>query len=169
MDPIFPDVFTVDYTGEPGRRTFFFQARVGMDSYSYLAEKEQVTVLAAKLTELLLAIDPNDPVQGRAPARDPDLAMLEPEPLWRAGSMAIAYDETSERVAVMAEEMVPDDDDEVEGETARFSLDRDQVRAFVLHALAVVQEGRATCPLCGLPMDPSGHVCPASNGHHPRV
>jgi glutamate synthase domain-containing protein 1 len=41
----------------------------------------------------------------------------------------------------------------------------EQARAFVLHALAVVAEGRPLCQLCGLPIDPSGHICPASNGH----
>ena len=29
----------------------------------------------------------------------------------------------------------------------------------------VVNEGRPLCQLCGLPMDPDGHKCPASNGH----
>jgi uncharacterized repeat protein (TIGR03847 family) len=49
----------------------------------------------------------------------------------------------------------------------RFLLTRAQVRAFVLHALAIVEEGRPLCQLCGLPMDADGHLCPASNGHHP--
>ncbi|MGH2730258.1 MAG: DUF3090 family protein, partial [Actinomycetota bacterium] len=44
---------------------------------------------------------------------------------------------------------------------------RDQARAFVLHALAVIDEGRPLCMLCGLPIDPTGHACPASNGHRP--
>jgi uncharacterized repeat protein (TIGR03847 family) len=49
----------------------------------------------------------------------------------------------------------------------RLRLRRDQVRSFVLHALAVVDEGRPICPLCNLPMNPEGHDCPAGNGHHP--
>jgi uncharacterized repeat protein (TIGR03847 family) len=49
----------------------------------------------------------------------------------------------------------------------QFHLRRDQVRAFILHALAVVAEGRPLCQLCGLPIDPEGHICPASNGHRP--
>jgi hypothetical protein len=58
------------------------------------------------------------------------------------------------------------DDDDSEG--VRFELRRDQARAFVLHAIAVVNEGRPTCQLCGLPIDPEGHRCPASNGHRPN-
>ena len=58
-----------------------------------------------------------------------------------------------------------EDDPEEEEFELRFILRRDQVRTFSLHALAVVGEGRPLCQLCGLPMDPDGHNCPASNGH----
>jgi uncharacterized repeat protein (TIGR03847 family) len=54
---------------------------------------------------------------------------------------------------------------EPEDFAVRFVISREQTRSFVLHALAVVSEGRPTCQLCGLPMDPAGHKCPASNGH----
>lgn len=32
----------------------------------------------------------------------------------------------------------------------------------------VLAAGRPPCPLCGGPMDPSGHICPKRNGHHPQ-
>ena len=32
-------------------------------------------------------------------------------------------------------------------------------------ALKVVSAGRPPCPLCGLPLDTDGHVCPRQNGH----
>jgi uncharacterized repeat protein (TIGR03847 family) len=54
---------------------------------------------------------------------------------------------------------------EPEDFAVRFVISREQTRSFVLHALAVVSEGRPICQLCGLPMDPAGHKCPASNGH----
>jgi uncharacterized repeat protein (TIGR03847 family) len=38
-------------------------------------------------------------------------------------------------------------------------------RAFSRRALQVVSQGRPPCPLCGLPLDPAGHVCPRQNGH----
>lgn len=41
-----------------------------------------------------------------------------------------------------------------------------QVRALAERALEVIEGGRPICPLCHLAIDPSGHVCPASNGHH---
>jgi uncharacterized repeat protein (TIGR03847 family) len=33
----------------------------------------------------------------------------------------------------------------------------------VRHATRVVAAGRPICPVCGRPMDPSGHFCPRNN------
>jgi len=33
----------------------------------------------------------------------------------------------------------------------------------------VVAAGRPPCPLCGLPLDPDGHVCPRQNGYRRRA
>ena len=48
---------------------------------------------------------------------------------------------------------------------ARFRLTRPQAAAFVERARSLVQAGRPSCRLCGLPMDPDGHTCPGTNGH----
>ena len=42
--------------------------------------------------------------------------------------------------------------------------------ALARHGEAVVGRGRPRCQFCGNPMDPEGHVCPATNGHRaPRT
>jgi uncharacterized repeat protein (TIGR03847 family) len=170
---ITPVVFTADYLGRPGERTFFIQSTGETGVHTYSVEKQQVEVLAEKLRELLLAVDANDTIRKTPPARDPALAMIATDPPeWRIGSMALAFDEASESVYVMVEEMgeLPGPDEDLgTGEDAnaiRFVLRKDQARAFTLHAMAVVAEGRPLCQLCGLPMDPDGHNCPSSNGHH---
>ena len=38
-------------------------------------------------------------------------------------------------------------------------------RAFVKRAQRVVAAGRPPCPLCGLPLDPEGHICVRTNGY----
>jgi uncharacterized repeat protein (TIGR03847 family) len=168
-----PQTFTADYVGEPGERTFYVQSRSGADTLTYLIEKQQVAALADRLRDLLMMVDEEDTVRSTAPARDPALVIDQPlEPEWRVGTMGLAYEEESDRVVVVMQPA--EDSDEEEEETifedseraVRFLLRRDQARAFILHALAVVQEGRPICQLCGLAMNPSGHVCPASNGHH---
>lgn len=166
-----PDKFVADYTGEPGERTFFIQAKEA-SARTFLAEKQQVELLAERLREMLLLLDTNDEISTATPARDPGLTLEAPiEPEWRIGTIAIGYVEESDRIVVSfapPQEDPPEDPDEIEFD-ARFFLSKDQVRTFVLHALAVVAEGRPLCQLCGLPMDPSGHNCPASNGHRPEA
>ncbi|MDQ3955729.1 MAG: DUF3090 domain-containing protein [Actinomycetota bacterium] len=166
-----PEVFTTDYVGQPGERAFYLQARWGQTVLSFSLEKQQVSVLADKLRELLMMVDAKDTIGGANPARDPALKLQTPvEPEWRIGTMGLAYEEDEDRVVLLAE---PADLDEGPGgeivesdePALRFLLRRDQVRAFILHASAIVAEGRPTCQLCGLPMDPDGHNCPASNGH----
>lgn len=167
---ITPEVFTADYVGEPGQRAFYLQARSPHGNYSFALEKQQVALLAEKLRELLLLVDPEDTVKGTTAVRDPALSLESPiEPEWRVGTMGLAYEEAEDRVVVLAQPVeAPGDEEEFadeDDEGIRILLRRDQARAFVLHASAVVDEGRPTCQLCGLPMDPSGHACPASNGH----
>lgn len=172
---ITPEVFTADYAGEPGKRSFFIQGRTSDSTYTFTMEKQQVALLAEKLSELLLLVDEEDTVIGAQPARDPALQAAPDEPLWRVGAIGLAYEDTGDAVAVLVEPVHPDADEEepediiASDDAVRFMLRRDQVRSFVLHAVAVIAEGRPLCQLCGLPMDPGGHACPASNGHHPQV
>lgn len=165
-----PEVFTADFTGAPGERTFFVQARGEWGSLTYLVEKQQVIALGASLKELLLLVDATDSIEDATPARDEALGLEAPiEPEWRVGAIGLAYAEDADRILVSVEPVGDEDEDDdplPDAEPARFLLRRDQARSFVLHALAVVSEGRETCPLCGLPMSPTGHQCPAGNGHH---
>jgi hypothetical protein len=64
---ITPQIFTADYTGQPGERTFFLQSRSGDATLSYQLEKQQVAVLAEKMREVLILVDPQDPVVAATP------------------------------------------------------------------------------------------------------
>lgn len=173
-----PEVFTADYTGRPGERTFFLQSRSETLTLTYQLEKGQVEVLAEKLKELLLMIDPDDVVKTTSAQRDPAYALSAPiEPEWRVGTIGLTFEEGSDSIVVALEPVSAaaelgeegDEGDEegpdVDDFAVRILLRRDQARSFAVHALAVVAEGRPLCQLCGLPMDPDGHRCPASNGH----
>jgi len=78
-------------------------------------------------------------------------------------------DELAALVAAVAEEDddEDEDDDEEEGEgyLARLYFTAAQARAMATRGSAAVEQGRPPCPLCGGPLDPSGHVCPRLNGH----
>ena len=42
---------------------------------------------------------------------------------------------------------------------------REQMLSLARQGAAVCAAGRPRCQLCGNPMDPEGHRCPALNGH----
>jgi uncharacterized repeat protein (TIGR03847 family) len=172
-----PDRFVAGTVGQPGDRAFYLQARAGRRVTSVGLEKFQVTLLAERLEELL------DEVlrQGGAtvvPAVAP-VELQDDEPLeqpieeeFRVGTMALAWDPDDERVVIEAQEMTESEDDETDigsenpaVAVLRVRITAAQARAFAQRALKIVAAGRPPCPLCGLPLDAQGHVCPRQNGH----
>jgi uncharacterized repeat protein (TIGR03847 family) len=56
-----------------------------------------------------------------------------------------------------------EEEEEEEGYVARIYATRPQVRAMAEKGAEAVAAGRPLCPLCDMPMDPSGHRCPRWN------
>lgn len=152
-----PDLFTVLALGPVGQRLFLLHCRQGARTLTVKVEKQQVSVLAQYLGNRVREL-------GR-PGELPDLDLAaEPEPEWVVGTIGVSYDEETDRLVVVIEEMTEEDE---EGTAARISLTREQAAAFAIRATRLVEAGRPPCPLCGLPLDPSGHDCPRTNGHRP--
>lgn len=158
------DWITAGALGEPGRRTFYIQARRGHDLLAVLVEKAQVQWLSRHAQELLARVDVTvTPDDLDANAQQ----LLEPVvELWRAGSLGLGMDEEGERFVLEAEELVAEDE---EPGRIRILCTRDQVVALAAYAAFIVEAGaRESCRFCGRPIDPvEGHVCPAANGHGP--
>ena len=55
--------------------------------------------------------------------------------------------------------------DEEAAPTVRVWGSRGHLESFAAEALDVCAAGRPLCPLCGGPIDKTGHVCPRRNGH----
>jgi uncharacterized repeat protein (TIGR03847 family) len=114
---------------------------------------------------------------------------------FRATVLTLGWDGAAERILIEARAASDEDDDEededadeddlpdLEGETTlealeaadddpegpdllRVRLTADAARAFVRRAFEVVQAGRPACPLCGNPLEPTGHLCPRRNGKY---
>ena len=178
LDPV--TRLTADAVGTPGQRTFYLQAASGPDQVTLLVEKEQVRRLAESLQSWLpeLAADrPEDPEEARV-AEAGELALSEPlEPDFRVGQLSLSYDPERDRVVVVATELVAGDDEPEElapepapePQEVRLFVTRPQLRVLARHGSQVVTRGRPLCPLCGNPLDPSGHICPALNGHRPTA
>ena len=50
-------------------------------------------------------------------------------------------------------------------DVVRVQLEPNAALEFASGALAVVQAGRPPCPLCGEPLEPTGHFCTRRNGY----
>ncbi len=161
-----------DAIGEPGKRTFFLQARSGGDLISLVLEKHEVANLAISILQLLEELEEKYP---NLPAVSTISANLYPEqpvdPDFRVGQLIVGYSEEDDRIWLIAKALITDDSgsivDPEEGDvpTVRLVATRDQVRAMSDHALEVVQRGRPVCPLCGRSIDIDGHFCPRTDGH----
>lgn len=171
-----PTRFVAGTVGQPGDRTFYLQASDDTGrTVSVALEKTQVQILADRMNELL------DEVAGRAnTVIPPDADVDDLEPLtapvdeeFRVAAMGLAWDGNAEAVVVEAvaasdepieEEVILSDSDEGP-DALRVTITPMAARAFVARARRVVAAGRPSCPLCSLPLDPTGHVCPRQNGY----
>jgi len=183
LDPV--DRITAGAVGEPGDRTFFLQGRKGSQLVTLLVEKQQVQLLAASVVEILARVGGESESESTAPdTTEEEMELEEPlVPEWRAGRLAIGYEEDRDMLVLEVEELLPDEEqegepgpseivdpsevseDRPEAGKIRFWATRDQMLALARHGVAVCAMGRPTCQFCGNPIDAEGHTCPAMNGH----
>jgi uncharacterized repeat protein (TIGR03847 family) len=165
-----PDHCTVGVLGEVGQRLFLFYCRQGLSETTVKVEKQQVAILAGYLGRIVKEL-------GRPGHLPEDLEFYGTEDFeWVVGTIGVSYDEELDRIIVVLEEVSDEDEDEDDeedelesGHVLRVALTREQAAAFAIHATLLVEAGRPPCPLCSLPLDPSGHDCPRTNGHRPPV
>lgn len=172
-----PDRFATGTIGEPGQRTFFLQARDGRRVVSVSLEKTQVAVLAERLGRLLVELDRVGVVPDPPTPVEPDEQPLD-EPIneaFRASILTLGWDGDAERILIEARAPTEDDEDEVaeiddEDEDGpdllRVRLSAGAARTFVERAFRVIRAGRPPCPLCGQPLEATGHICPRRNGSY---
>jgi uncharacterized repeat protein (TIGR03847 family) len=173
-----PERFIAGTVGQPGERAFYLQASGGGRTTSVVLEKGQVSQLAERLDELLDEVLRRSGGAAAVPAAAP-VGLADDGPLelplmedFRVGAIALAWDHDGDHVIIEAQE---ETDEPVEPLTEevpedgpgvlRVRISAAAARAFSRRALQVVGQGRPPCPLCGLPLDPAGHVCPRQNGH----
>ena len=88
---------------------------------------------------------------------------------FRASALALGFEVGDQMVVIEAQaptegEPPELDDDSPDGpDTLRVRITPRAALAFAARAERVVDAGRPPCPLCGLPLDPSGHICTGMN------
>jgi len=127
---------------------------VGTLAISYDEEEDRIVLIAGELL-------PEEIRLSELGGQELEAEGLEPEELeeaLRAESESLVVDPDAPLAAPG-----PDHGPSV----ARIVCTREQAGALAVNAMAAVRSGRPPCPLCGNPIDPSGHQCPRSNGHRP--
>jgi uncharacterized repeat protein (TIGR03847 family) len=151
--------------GVPGQRRFRLKVmnENGRTAFLWL-EKEQLHALG----EAIEAVLKNEGYEHHARPLDD----MEPEPVfpvsadvdYQIGQLSMGLFRETERIVVNSAAAG-------EEETAGISFSISYPAAGELREqiTRVVAAGRPPCPLCGGPMDPSGHICPRRNGHHAQT
>lgn len=172
-----PERFVVGTVGLPGDRTFFIQARHGSRIISVALEKEQVSLLAERIDELLDQVTATEGINtsflGPADLEPMDNPIAEE---FRVGTLSLGWNGSTKQVVIEAHAVtespveVPDlEQDSNEGpDVVRVRILGVYARAFVSRAFAVIGAGRPPCPLCEEPLDPRGHICVRANGYRRR-
>ena len=153
------DAFVAGTVGPAGQRVFFIQAVAGTEVVTLKVEKQQVSALAEYLANMLTDLP-------EPPAETIPQAMTLTTPVdaeWAVSQMGVAYVESRDRVALWADQLILDDDDDSAPATGRFQLTRGQVVAFVAHAQELVGAGRPPCPYCDAPLNDGANWCPCWN------
>ena len=155
------DGFTTGVVGDPGRRVFFLQARRAGQVVSLKVEKQQVAGLAEFLDGLM---DDLPPLDDDAVADAANEARFD-EPVeadWVVGSLGVTYQQTTDRLVLILEELLRDEDEQPA--QARLPMRRELVAAFIDQARDLVAAGRPPCPWCAAPLEPTnGDWCPCAN------
>lgn len=142
--------------GEAGQRTFRLRLiGAGAESASLWVEKEHLRALSLAFGQVLTRVGYAGTPSGTEVISFPDA----PDHDFRVGSIGIGFDSSSGNVVLQLGELETE-----EGSTLRVQLTLEHCASLMQRFEAIIAAGRPVCPLCGLPMEPSGHVCVRSNG-----
>ena len=157
--------------GEPGQRTFQLAMEAGAASCTVWLEKEQLFQLGLYLREAVQSLSQEErekPSRTREPEWSGEVASIE----FKAARVLLSHDTQTNSFYLMAYEVAGADDEdepspepEEEGASVSFWITTEQATTLSEEALRICAAGRPNCFLCGLPINPEGHVCPRSNGH----
>ena len=157
------DSLRAEALGEPGSRTFRIIVGSGSRSAVLWLEKDLLFQLSLAIKRLLSTVSEEEdpPTDDAEPAAAPG-----PNVEMQIGKLQLGHHGGSGKFLI---EVYDADADEEASPTVRVWGSREQLESFATEALDVCAAGRPLCPLCGGPLDKTGHACPRRNGHSQMV
>jgi uncharacterized repeat protein (TIGR03847 family) len=152
--------------GVPGQRRFRMIFGDELDAIILWLEKQQLQALGMAFEQMLAQLRAAGVSEARVLDIDPaPVGPVPPTtPEYTVGKLAVGFDEDNVRVILFIHD-IEAEDDAAPTFTGRLDLQRAATMAKQIET--VVSAGRPTCPRCGAPIGPNGHVCPHDNGHFP--
>ena len=155
--------------GEPGNRTFHLVLESAGTSCSVWLEKEQLLQLGIYLHEMVQSLSSEEKEHQGEPMESQwsgEGAPIE----FKAGEVMMSHDHSGHAFYLLFYEREDAESrEEAESEegsaSVSFWISVAQAEVLAQEALSICAAGRPRCFLCGLPVNPEGHVCPRSNGH----
>jgi uncharacterized repeat protein (TIGR03847 family) len=166
MNPV--DALRADAIGKPGKRVFYLQGEKDGKFVTLLVEKIQLQTLALGTQKFFaeLSKENSELPAANATWNEKDFRLTPPlDPLFRIGEIDLAYDPEPDLICLVCREILLEGNPPEDAGVVRFWCTRDQLQALALWSLELAGRGLKTCPTCGQPMDPDGHLCPKKNGH----
>ena len=151
--------------GEPGRRTFQLAIEAGGAHGTVWLEKELLFQLGVRLQESTQNL-PSEELARPSKLVDSEWSGEQLSLDFKAGQLSLEHDVENNSFGLSAYENEDEESPSPEGPSSvSFWITTEQAAALAEEALRICAAGRPRCFLCGLPIDPEGHVCPRSNGH----
>lgn len=138
LNPV--DFVTIGTIGPKGKRVFHLQAGHDGKLVSFTIEKEQAWALSEAINELIEELDKRLDVNTEVEMAKLDMDLREPiEPMFRIAQMGLAFDEESQTIILIAEELSREDE---ESDVVRMWCSREQLYALSIQAMDMVESGR---------------------------
>lgn len=168
-----PDRVVIGTVGLPGERVFYLQVSQDRVVVSLRMEKQQAATLADRFAQVIATLQEQGAISDTLTSgtRDDEPLSTPIEEEFTVGSIGMAWDPEDDRFVLefhSVDDLPPadvGDDDEDAPDTVRIRMAVAESLAFIDRTRAVVEAGRPECPLCQLPLEPSGHICPRANGY----
>lgn len=171
----FPDRFVSGAVGVVEHRIFFVQTRQGSRMTNVVCEPQQIRVLAEHISEVLKELEGfgifAEPATNRARPHDSGPLDVPLDEDFRAGTMAITWvpDPASLQIELFAlgvyQRLNEPGSQSKPGEALQVSITLDQARDFIVRTGQLLGTDTPSCPFCGQPIWPGGHLCPRCNGY----
>lgn len=145
--------------GQPGQRTFRLRI-IGSDgqSASLWLEKDHLQALSLAIRQMLSQLEYDQ----QPPAANAGDFPSSAEHDFRVGRMGMGFHQADRTVVLYTYEIGAEDNDEA---TLGVRLTQEQSASLGAQLDEIIAGGRPICPLCGVAIEASGHVCIRSNGH----